>query len=182
MEFKFDNSWTLFLDRDGVINDKKENDYIKTWSDFSFTFRARESLAILSTFFDKIFIVTNQRGVGKGIMTEQDLFLIHEKMLKSIKRKSGRIDKIYYCTDILDSSQFRKPNIGMALNAKSDFPSIDFRKSIMIGDSESDMIFGKTMGMKCFIINNTSILNKKHHFDKKFESLFEFSNFVESRI
>ena len=180
MEIKFDKSWTLFLDRDGVINHKKENDYIKNWSEFSFTYRARESLTILSTFFDKIFVVTNQRGVGKGIMTEKDLILIHEEMLKSLKRKSGRIDKIYYCTDILDSSEFRKPNIGMALKAKSDFPSIDFRKSIMIGDSETDMIFGKTMGMKCFIINNKN--NEVNHFDMKFESLFECSNFIVTRI
>ncbi len=164
------------------INEKKENDYIKNWADFSFTYRARESLAILSTFFDKIIIVTNQRGVGKGIMTEQDLLLIHEKMLKSIKAKSGRIDKIYYCPDILDSSEFRKPNIGMALKAKMDFPSIDFKKSIMVGDSETDMIFGKNVGMKCFMINSNPILNEMHHFDKKFESLFECSNFMVNQI
>jgi len=179
---KFDKSWSLFLDRDGVINEKREKDYVKNWSEFSFTYRARESIAILSAFFDKIFIVTNQRGVGRGIMTEQDLVLIHEKMLNSIKRKSGRIDKIYYCTDILDSSEFRKPNIGMALKAKLDFPSVDFKRSIMIGDSETDMIFGKTMGMKCFMINNNLILNKKNSFDKKFESLFECSNFMVNQI
>ena len=178
MKIKFDKTWTLFLDRDGVINDKKENDYIKNWEEFSFTFKARESLAILSTFFDKIFIVTNQRGVGKGLMSEQDLILIHEKMVKSIKKKSGRIDKIYYCTDTLDSSKFRKPNIGMALQAKLDFPSIDFKSSVMIGDSESDMIFGKKMGMTCFMINSNPILNEICHFDKKFESLFECSNFM----
>jgi histidinol-phosphate phosphatase family protein len=182
LEIKFDKSWTIFLDRDGVINEKRENDYIKNWSEFSFTYKARESLAILSTFFDKIIIVTNQRGVGKGIMTENELKLIHEKMLKSIKEKSGRIDKIYYCTDILDSSEFRKPNIGMAIKAKLDFPSIDFRSSIMIGDSESDMIFGKNVGMKCFMINNNKVINEMCHFDKKFESLFECSNFMVSRI
>ncbi len=178
MKIKFDKTWTLFLDRDGVINDKKENDYIKNWEEFSFTFKARESLAILSTFFDKIFIVTNQRGVGKGLMSEKDLILIHEKMVKSIKKKSGRIDKIYYCIDTLDSSEFRKPNIGMALKAKLDFPSIDFRSSLMIGDSESDMIFGKKMGMTCFMINSNPILNEICHYDKKFESLFECSNFI----
>ena len=178
MEIKFDKSWSLFLDRDGVINEKRENNYIKNWSEFSFTYKARESLAILSTFFNKIFIVTNQRGVGKGLMTEKDLILIHKKMLKSIKAKSGRIDNIYYCIDILDSSEFRKPNIGMAQRAKMDFPSIDFKKSIMVGDSETDMIFGKNVGMKCFMINSNRILNKTHGFDLKFESLFECSNFM----
>ena len=179
---KIDRSWTLFLDRDGVINNKIDDDYVKNWSEFYFTYKARESLAILSTFFDKIFIVTNQRGVGKGLMTEQDLIIIHEKMVKSIIKKSGRIDKIYYCTDVLDSSEFRKPNVGMALKAKMDFPSIDFKKSIMVGDSETDMIFGKNVGMKCFLINNNPFLNEMNHFDKKFESLFECSNFMVSRI
>jgi len=182
LEIKFDKSWSLFLDRDGVINEKIENNYIKNWSEFSFTYKARESLAILSTFFNKIFIVTNQRGVGKGLMTEKDLILIHKKMLKSIKAKSGRIDNIYYCIDILDSSEFRKPNIGMALKAKTDFPSIDFRKSVMVGDSETDMIFGKTLGMKCFRINSNQILKEMHHFDEKFESFFECSKFIVSRI
>ncbi len=182
MEIKFDKKWTLFLDRDGVINEKIEKDYIKNWSEFSFTYRARESLAILSKIFDKIFIVTNQRGVGKGLMTEQDLLLIHEKMLKSIKRKSGRIDKIYYCTDILDSSEFRKPNIGMAQMAMLDFPSIDFKSSIMVGDSKTDMIFGKKLDMKCFMISSNPILKEMYYFDKKFESLFECTNFISSRI
>jgi D-glycero-D-manno-heptose 1,7-bisphosphate phosphatase len=104
-------------------------------------------------------------------MTEQDVLLIHEKMLKSIKRKSGRIDKIYYCTGILDSSQFREPNIGMGL--KADFQSIDFRRSIMIGDSETDMVFVKTMGINSFIFINNPILNRTLEFDKKFKSLFE---------
>ena len=66
------------------------------------------------------------------MMTEQDLLLIHEQMVNSIKRKYGRIDQIYYCTDILDSSEFRKPNIGMALKAKLDYPSVNFGRSIMI--------------------------------------------------
>jgi histidinol-phosphate phosphatase family protein len=181
-EVKFDKSWTLFLDRDGVINEKRKKEYVKDWSEFLFTYRARESLAILSTFFNKIFIVTNQQGVGRVIMTEQDLLLIHEKMLNSLKRKSGRIDQIYYFTDISDSSEFRKPNIGMALKAKLDFPSVDSRRSIMIGDSETDMIFEKTIGMKCFMINNNPILNEINSFDKKFESLYDCSNFIFSQI
>jgi len=181
MEIKFDKTWTLFLDRDGVINEKRDNDYIKNWSEFFFTYRARESLAILSTFFDKIIIVTNQRGVGKGIMTEQDLLLIHEKMLKSIKAKSGRIDKIYYCTDILDSSEFRKPNIGMALRAKMEFPSIDFKKSIMVGDSETDMIFGKRLDIKGVLICSNNENNfVKSGADYTFESLLCFANHVKN--
>jgi len=184
VDIKFDKTWTLFLDRDGVINEKIDGDYIKNWSEFSFTFKAIESLAILSTIFDKIFVVTNQRGVGKGLMNENDLLLIHDNMLKSIEAKSGRIDKVYYCIDVLDSSEFRKPNIGMALKAKLDFPSIEFKKSIMIGDSESDMIFGETLGMICFRIIDNPILNETYNLNLNlnFQSLFECAKFISNQI
>ncbi len=178
MEIKFDKTWTLFLDRDGVINEKRENDYIKNWSEFSFTYRARESLAILSTLFDKIIIVTNQRGVGRGLMKEIDLQYIHERMLEEVNISAGRIDKIYYCTDVLNNSEFRKPNIGMAIRAKLDFPSIDFKKSVMIGDSLSDMHFGRKLGMTCIMVNNRLVLSEIPEYDKKFKSLFDFADFL----
>ena len=91
-----DSSWTIFLDRDGVINKKIENDYVKRWDDFSFTNKALLAIAALSKRFPKILVVTNQRGVGKGLMTEDELITIHENMRKKVDEESGRIDKIYY--------------------------------------------------------------------------------------
>ena len=93
--------------------------------------------------FKHIIIVTNQRGVGKGIMTRKDLEEIHAYMINEVSGQGGRIDKIYVCTDTSDHSKNRKPNTGMALQAKDDFPDIDFTKSIMAGDSISDMLFAK---------------------------------------
>lgn len=154
---KVDNSWTLFLDRDGVINKKIENNYVKCWEEFEFICGSLEAIGNLSKKFGKIIIVTNQRGIGKGLMAESDLFFIHDKMLSEIKKNHGHIDKIYFCADISEKSQNRKPNIGMALMAKIDFPEIEFNKSVIIGDSESDIQFGKRLGMKTILIQNKNL-------------------------
>jgi D-glycero-D-manno-heptose 1,7-bisphosphate phosphatase len=146
---------TLFLDRDGVINKHRPNDYVKNWQEFEFLPEVHEALAILSSLFYRICIVTNQRGVGKGLMTEKSLINIHEKMTDEIIKRGGRIDKIYYCTDLSDENPNRKPNIGMALQAKKDFPGINFDESVMIGDSKSDQLFGERLGMKTILIQKT---------------------------
>ena len=96
IELISDKNWTLFLDRDGVINKKRENDYVKTWREFSFIDGALEAISRLSNIFGKIIVVTNQRGVGKGIMTELQLLSIHDKLTKAVNQSAGRIDKIYY--------------------------------------------------------------------------------------
>ena len=176
---QIDKSWTLFLDRDGVINKKKDNDYVKNWEEFLFIDRSVDAISFLSKLFGKIIIVTNQRGVGKGVMTEFDLILIHQKMVRFIEKKSGRIDKIYYCTCVSDNAECRKPNIGNALKSKSDFPDIDFKKSVIAGDSLSDMIFGKKTGMtRILISSNPKLLENSKNFDKIFKSLFDYSNFL----
>lgn len=173
-----DKSWTLFLDRDGVINEKRENDYVKNWNEFIFLKGALEAISKLSNVFEKIIIITNQRGVGKGIMTEKDLVLIHEKMLEHIKVNAGRIDKIYYCTEVSENAECRKPNVGMAIKAKTDFPEINFKKSVMIGDSISDMQFGYKLGMVSFLIEKQTFQKEFPGGYKKFDSLIEFANHI----
>jgi len=145
---------TLFLDRDGVINKKRENDYVRKWEQFEFLPNVIEALKILNDFFDRIIIVTNQRGIGRGLMTEKDLDDIHQKMLSFLTKEEIKIDKIYYCPHDYKKEicNCRKPDIGMALQAKNDFPDIDFKKSIMVGDSLSDIEFGKKVGIKSFLI------------------------------
>ena len=97
MYLGIDKSWTLFLDRDGVINQKRDKDYVKNWAEFLFVEGSLEAISTLSKFFGRIIIVTNQRGVGKELMSEQDLIKIHEKMVHEINLSHGKIDKIYYC-------------------------------------------------------------------------------------
>ena len=124
-----DSSWTLFLDRDGVLNVEKKEDYIRHCDEFQFYPEALEALPILAKTFDKIVITTNQKGIGKGLMTHEDLSIIHHNMLKKIFSVGGRIDDIFYCADLDNDSVNRKPQPGMAFQAKNDHPAIDFSKS-----------------------------------------------------
>lgn len=140
------NSWTLFLDRDGIINTDVIDDYIKSWDEFVFTEGCLEALKVLSPLFGRIIVVSNQRGVGRGLMTQETLDLITNNMLQEVKNAGGRIDKAYYCTSTDNADINRKPNRGMALQAKADFPEIDFGKSIMVGNMSSDMRFGRNIG------------------------------------
>lgn len=150
-----DKSWTLFLDRDGVINKKLDNDYVKNLEEFSFIDGVLEAISNFSNLFGRIVIVTNQQGIGKGIMTHDDLKLVHEFMNEELKKAGGRIDKIYYCPELAAvNAPCRKPNIGMAEEAKKDFPEIDFEKSIMIGDSVSDIEMGVKAGMYTIFISS----------------------------
>lgn len=145
---------TLFLDRDGVINRHRPDDYVKTISELEFLPGSLEALKMLAPFFTYIFIITNQRGVGKGIMSSQALDKIHAYMLQEIVRHGGRIDRIYSCTDTDKSSPCRKPNPGMAWQAKTDYSDISFAQSIMVGDSRSDLLFARNTGMYSVFIDS----------------------------
>jgi D-glycero-D-manno-heptose 1,7-bisphosphate phosphatase len=150
-----DTSWTLFLDRDGVINHDKDNDYIRNREEFRFYDTTLEAMSILAPLFPRIVVTTNQKGVGKGLMTVADLEGIHQHMLAAIQENGGRIDKIYYCSDLADDSINRKPNPGMAFQAKKDFPAIDLSKSIIVGNRISDMGFGRNAGMHTVFVATT---------------------------
>lgn len=171
---QIDKSWTLFLDRDGVINKKIDNDYIRNWNQFEFLPGVEEALKKLSAKFGKIIIVTNQQGIGKQWMTENDLQDIHNNMLKTIQKAGGKIDKIYYSPHLRsENSNYRKPEIGMALHAKNDYPDIDFSKSVMLGDSYHDMEFGKKAGMKTVFLSHEEI--PANMIDMRVDSLKEFA-------
>ena len=150
---KIDSSWSLFLDRDGVINEEKHQDYVQNWDEFRFYSGVKEAIKIFSEKFGRIFIVTNQRGVAKGITRIEDLKEMHHNMIKEIESSGGRVDKIYYAIDLEDDSPNRKPNPGMGIQAKNDFPEIDFSKSVMIGNTLSDMKFGRNLriGINIFL-------------------------------
>lgn len=170
--------WTLFLDRDGVINHEKRGDYIRNPDEFFFYDGVPEALALLSGLFATIVVVTNQKGVGKGLMTLQDLADIHRTMLDGIAEKGGRIDKVYFCPDLDAGSPDRKPNPGMAFRAKADFPSIDFDRSIMVGNKLSDMGFGRNAGMKTVFLATTDPETPFPHpdIDHGFDTLADFAN------
>ena len=148
-----DDSWALFLDRDGVINKRIIDDYIKKVNEFHFLPGVLGAMPVFSNLFGKVFVVTNQQGIGKGLMHESDLVAIHDFMLTEVKAHGGHLHKIYHSPyRAEENSVFRKPGPGLARKAKIDFPDIDLEKAIMVGDSISDMQFGRNTGMKTVFI------------------------------
>lgn len=171
-----DKSWTLFLDRDGVINQERKNQYVNHWNEFVFMDGVLEALKMASSQFGQIVVITNQRGVGRGITPLTALHDIHQKMIGEIETAGGRIDKVFYCTDVEDDSPNRKPQPGMALQAKSAFPAIDFSKTIMVGNTVGDMGFAINIGAVPVFITSTqtfpTVLEDKVEW--VFPSLFDF--------
>ena len=152
---KINKDWTLFLDRDGVINYEKYEDYIYNYDEFIFYEGVPEAMRLLAQHMGPIILTTNQRGIGKGLMTEDDLEDIHFKMLRDIKAAGGRIDGIYYCTSTDNDHPDRKPNPGMIFRALSDFPQIDLEKALVAGNNLSDMLFGRNAGIYTVFIQTT---------------------------
>ena len=178
-------AWTLFLDRDGVINRRLVDDYVKSWDEFEFLEGVPEALRIFSEIFGKIIVVTNQRGIGRGLMTKETLMGIHQRMVQEIAHAGGRIDSVYFCPDLKDSGSFcRKPQVGMGLRAKKDFPDIRFKKSLMAGDSVSDLEFGKRLGMKTVLIDKSLLIARRHPLltDYRFDSLITFAHVLKKEF
>lgn len=151
-----DASWTLFLDRDGVINRKIDGDYVTNIRDFDILPGVLESFYQFNHIFQKIIIVTNQQGIGKERYSHHDLDKVHQFLSHQVNEAHGRIDAIYYCPHLAGTCTCRKPEIGMGLNAQNDYPSIDFARSIMVGDSDSDIAFARNLGMMAVKILSTS--------------------------
>lgn len=152
---KIDSSWTLFLDRDGVINEDKVGSYIFTPDEFVFTNEMPGHFKKFAEKFKYIIVVTNQRGVGRELMTENTLKNIHQKMVNAINEAGGRIDAIYYCTAVDNKHPDRKPNPGMIVKAKKRFADIDLSKSLMIGNNISDMQLGRNAGIYTVFVRTT---------------------------
>ena len=175
-KFDIDKTWTLFLDRDGVINVESVGSYITDWNEFIFHDGAVDALRTASGLFGHIIVVSNQRGVGRGIMSLEALKNINSNLRSSIGDQGGKIDKIYNCTAINDDDHNRKPNSGMGLQAQEDFPVIDFHKSIMVGNSMSDMEFGKRLSMHTVFITTKyePVTLPDALIDEQYESLHDF--------
>ena len=175
-DLHIDQDWTLFLDRDGVINHEKNEDYIRHWAEFEFYTESLLALPLLAQKFNKIIITTNQKGIGKGLMTHADLANIHAQMTQRIVAVGGRIDAIYYCADLDNNSINRKPQAGMAFQAKASYPSIDFNKALMVGNRMSDMEFGRNAGMHTVYLATThpEAPFPDTKIDYRYDNLFQF--------
>jgi histidinol-phosphate phosphatase family protein len=172
---------TLFLDRDGVINEEIRDGYVLSPDMFKFSEGVLSAMPLLAQRFDKIFVVTNQRCIGKGLLTVNGLQEIHSQMLEQIRLHGGRIDHIYFCPDLDNTSLCRKPATGMAMQAKQDYPELDFSTAVMVGNTLSDMQFGKSLGMKTIFIPSTRPETPFPHplIDQRYDNLLQFARDIQ---
>lgn len=141
---------TLLLDRDGTLNVRIVGDYVRRPEQLVMLPGILEQMPLWAAKFRHIIIVTNQRGVGKGVMTDADLAAVHRHLLGLVQAAGGRIDAILTCTAVSDDDPRRKPNPGMYREARELFP--DIRKAVMAGDSHYDSEFARNAGIPFILL------------------------------
>jgi histidinol-phosphate phosphatase family protein len=169
------SEYTLFLDRDGVINKPRIADYAKKPEEFELIDGALEAIEVFNNLFQKVIIVTNQQGIHRGLMSETDLENVHLKFYNALKEKGINYPEAVFFAPYLKTEQhnWRKPKVGMPTMAQTYFPTINFKKSIMVGDSDGDMKLADNMGsIKVKILNPQFNFNNQ---DLEFSSLWQFA-------
>lgn len=154
-----------FLDRDGVLNySKKKNGYIGKIKDFKWIKGSKKAIKYLKKKKFKIVIVTNQSGIARGYFSIKDVYKIHRHLKSELKKFGTNVDKIFFCPFHINgiikkfkkNSKLRKPEIGMFLKANKIW-KVDKKKSFMIGDQKTDMLFAKRAGIKGYLFNQTDL-------------------------
>ena len=184
-KFSIDQGWSLFLDRDGVINQRIPDDYVKQPDEFEFIPGVTQALKNFTGIFSPIIVITNQQGIGRGLMTDSQLNQVHEKMLQKVTENGGRIDAVFYSPDLKNTGSFtRKPSIGLGLKARKQFPEINFKRSIMAGDTYSDILFGYRLGMVTVLIGTDKevAFQCSGILDYSFPDLISFAEYVKKNL
>lgn len=151
----------VFLDRDGVINKKAPKaDYVKKWSEFEFLPGVIEAIKLLNDNHYQIYVITNQPGIARGMMNQEDLDAIHKNFEEELKRHGAKIDGIYMCLHGWnDGCDCRKPKPGLFFDASFDH-QIYLRKAVFIGDDERDVEAGAAADCPTILIKqNESLLD-----------------------
>lgn len=170
------DGWTLFLDRDGVINRRIVDGYVTSWDEFVFLPGVLEAMEVLAQRFKYIVVITNQQGVGKGLMTMEQVDDIHDRMCTEIEAHHGRIDGILVCPQLAsEPDNYRKPDPAMAYAAQDIYPGIDLGKCIMVGDGATDIEFGRNAGVYTVFIGD-----ENPSADDSFASLYDFAKSLQS--
>ncbi len=175
--------WCLFLDRDGVINRQVVNDYVRCWQSFEWLSGAKSALVSLRTWAPHLVVVTNQQGIGKGLMTIRDVENIHERLQEELAAVGVVVDAIRVCPHLeSDQCDCRKPNPGLALDWLREHPNVEASLSIMVGDSRSDLEFAHKLASQtggCATIQITGEpVSGNGSADASFESLGEFAKAI----
>lgn len=139
---------TVFLDRDGVINEKMpEGRYVSTPGELRLIPGVSEAILRLNVNGIRVLVISNQRGVALGIMTLEALEDVQRFLQEQLNARGARIDRFYYCPHDKNSCDCRKPLPGLFYRAVNDFPDIKPETSVMIGDSISDIGFAHGLGI-----------------------------------
>ncbi len=143
----------IFLDRDGVINkypgDRK---YVTNWKEFRFLPRVKKAIAKLHQNKFKVFIISNQAGVGKGLFSREVLDVITRKMSEAIEKSRGKIDAVYYCTHRKEQNcSCRKPKVGLIRAVKRNYV-VDLKHSFFIGDTIRDVHTARAAGCQSILL------------------------------
>jgi histidinol-phosphate phosphatase family protein len=138
----------VFLDRDGVINEKAPpHQYIRSWSEFRFLPNIADWIRLFNALDFLVIVVTNQRGVARGMMTRETVDQIHRQMIAELATRGARIDDVFVCPHEANACDCRKPKPGMVLEAQAKW-GIDLTGSLMIGDSDDDQGLASACGLK----------------------------------
>lgn len=153
----------LFLDRDGVINAAPpEGDYIRRWDEFRLLPEAVAWIRLFKAAGFLAIVITNQRGVARGLYTEADLLALHEKMRAALAAEGAVLDDIFYCPHEEDTCNCRKPRPGMVLDAQKKW-DIDLAASLLIGDSQRDRLLAEGCGIPFALVREGKVLQTSPH-------------------
>ena len=145
---------SVFLDRDGVINEDSP-DYIKGWDEFRFIPGSRSAIAALTRSGVRVFVVSNQSGVNRGLIPLPVLEQMHRRMTAAVEEAGGRIEAIFYCPHRPDEDcSCRKPRPAMLDNARR-IHGVDLSRSAMIGDSARDILAARRAGCALSVLVKT---------------------------
>jgi D-glycero-D-manno-heptose 1,7-bisphosphate phosphatase len=174
---------TVFLDRDGVLNEKMpEGCYITSWDEFHVLPGVPEAIARLNRAGLRVVVVSNQRGIALGLYTAADVEAIHSAFQRLLNSQGAHVDAFFVCPHNRGQCDCRKPLPGLFHQAAARFPGISATTSVMIGDSVSDIEFGCRLGMKTIFIDGKSEARKpgdesaRESADLRFPSLSDAVN------
>ena len=155
---------TIILDRDGVLNKKpRRAHYVRSWDEFEWLPGAKEALRLLKEAGHRVIVVSNQAGIGRGVMTEADLQQIHKRMRAEVEQAGGDIEAVYYCPHDWDAGcECRKPKPGLLFQAQREL-SLDLTRTPFIGDDERDVQAAHAAGCPSMLVSSeVSLLDRVH--------------------
>ncbi len=147
----------IFLDRDGTINEELE--FISDPENVVLIPGSVDAIREANRLGLKVFVITNQSGIARGLIKEEDLVRVHNKLVKLLNAENAHLDAIYFCPHHPDYGEppyrtlcdCRKPNTGMLKQAEAEF-NIDLKKSFIIGDKIIDIQMAHAVGAKSILV------------------------------